>query len=210
VKTPVLTGVKSFINKIPQAIFVQHIGFLPMKKFLLSVVVVLLVQYTSFGQTSTIVTQQVDVNLVNVISMKFVSTNGTSGTTLNLAMNLLTDLLSGVATSAQQLTVSSTKNFNITAKTNSAFFTYTGSSLLGNLMPILGNLRCKVAANGTGGAIAGAFANYTSLSSSAQNFINGGTSGTNKTFSVQYQGIPGLGFALGTYSTQVVFTGTQQ
>ena len=201
---------KAFELRFPTQSLCQHIGFLSMKKFLLSVLAGLLVHCSCMGQTSTIVTQQVDVNLVNVISMKFVSTNGTAGTTLNLAMNLLTDLLSGVATSAQQLTVSSTKNFNITAKTNSAFFTYTGSSLLGNLMPILGNLRCKVAANATGGTIAGGFANYTSLSSSAQNFINGGTSGTNKTFSVQYQGIPGLGFALGTYSTQVVFTGTQQ
>jgi hypothetical protein len=181
-----------------------------MKKFLLLIAISMLWCIKGFSQSSTVVTQQVDINLTNIITVKFVSTGGTNGSTINMAMNLLTDLLNGLTTSTQQLTVNSTKNFNITAKTNSAFFTYTGSSLIGNLMPILGNLKCKVASNSTGGTIAGTFANYTSLSSSAQNFINGGTGGSNKLFSVQYQGIPGLGFALGTYSTQVLFTATQQ
>lgn len=156
------------------------------------------------------VTQQVDVNLVNVISVKFVSTGGTSGSTLNMALNLLTDLLNGGTTTAQQLTVNSTKNFNVTAKTSNALFTYTGSSLLGNLLPVLGNLKCKVTANNTGGSIAGTFSNYTSLSVAPQAFINGGVKGNNKTFSVQYQAIPGLGLALGTYTAQVIFTATQQ
>jgi hypothetical protein len=185
-----------------------------MRKFLFitlfSMLCIMLCISKSYGQSSTVLTKQVDINLVNVISMKFVSTGGTSGTTLNMALNLLTDLINGGTTSAQQLTVNSTKNFNITAKTSSALFTYTGSSLLGNVLPVLGNLKCKVTANATGGSIAGTFSNYTSLSVTPQNFINGCTSGTNKTFSVQYQAIPGLGLALGTYTAQVVFTATQQ
>lgn len=185
-----------------------------MKKFLFYVLfLTLCVTFCaskSYGQTSTVITQQVDVNLVNVISMKFVATNGTAGTSLNVALNLLSDLINGGTTSAQAITVNSTKNFNVTAKTSSALFTYTGTSLLGNVLPILGNLRCRITANNTGGSIAGTFSNYTSLSATQQNFLNGCTSGTNKTFSVQYQSIPGLGLALGTYSAQVIYTATQQ
>lgn len=164
----------------------------------------------SYGQTSTTVTQVVDLSLTNVINLEFASTGTQSGTNLNMGLNVLSDLLNGVTTSTQNLTVSSTKTFNITVKTNSANFTYTGSFILGTLMPVLGRLKIKVPSNSTGGSIAGSFANFANVTSSAQNLITGGTTGTNKNFSVQYQGLPGLGFALGTYSTQVVFTATQQ
>ena len=163
-----------------------------------------------YSQQSTTTTQVVDVSLTNIISLKFASTGTQNGTNLNIGLNLLTDLLNGITSSTQNLTVSSTKGFNITVKTNSANFTYTGSYLLGTLMPVAGKLKIKVPSNSTGGSIAGSFANFANVTSSAQNLITGGTTGTNKNFSVQYQGLPGLGFALGTYSTQIVFTATQQ
>lgn len=161
------------------------------------------------AQTSTQVTQQVDISLTNVIVIKFVSTGTNTGGSLSLPITSLTDLVNGIASNTQQLTVSSTKGFNVTAKTTSSNFTYTGSFLLNNLMPA-SKLRMRVTANSTGGSIAGNFANYTALSSSAQSIINNGTLGNNKTFTVQYQGLPGLGYALGSYSISVVYTATQQ
>ena len=103
----------------------------------------------------------------------------------------------------------SAKRTSSSVKVNSANFTYTGSYLLGTLMPIAGRLKVKVPSNSTGGTI-GSFSNFTNITTTAQNLITGGTTGTNKDFSVQYQGLPGLGFALGTYSTQVIYTATQQ
>jgi len=164
----------------------------------------------SNGQSSTVITQQVDVSLTNIITIEFSSTGTSTGSTINLPLNLLTDLLNGVASSAQQLNVSSTKTFNVSVKANASNFTYVGSYILGTLMPIAGKLKIKVPSNSTGGAIAGNFANYTDITTTAQNMITGGTNGADKLFSIQYQGIPGLGFALGTYTAGITFTATQQ
>ena len=162
------------------------------------------------AQSSTVENEVVDINLVNVITLKFSSTGTSTGSVVTLPFTTINHFVAGQESSAQQMIVSSTKPFNITVKTNAANFTYTGSYTSGTTMPVNGKLKLRVTANATGGSIASPFSNYSTLTSSNQNLINTATTGSNKTFSVQYQAIPGLSYPAGTYTTQVVYTATQQ
>lgn len=162
------------------------------------------------AQTTTTVTQVVDISLTNVITLKFTSTGTSTGSAISLPISTLTNYTSGVTSTTQQLNVSSTKPFNITVKTNAANFTYTGSYTTGTTMPVNSSLKLQVTANATGGSVAGTFSSYTFLTSTNQSLINSATTGANKTFSIQYQAIPGFGYPAGTYATSVVYTATQQ
>ncbi len=69
-----------------------------------------------------------------------------------------------------------------------------------------------VSANTTGGTIATPFSGtaYSTLTSTDQNLISNGTYGANQLFSVQYQATPGFTYPAGTYTTNVIYTATQQ
>lgn len=180
------------------------------KKFLSILSILCVLATFAKGQSSTTETEQVDVNLVNVIVLKFTATGTNTGSAVNLPISNLTDYANGVESSVQQLTASSTKNFAITVKANAANFTYTGSYTSGTTMPVNGKLKLRVTANATGGSIASPFSAYSTLTSTNQNLITAATLGQNKTFSVQYQATPGFGYPAGTYTTQIVYTATQQ
>lgn len=179
------------------------------KKFLSILSILCVLATFANAQSSTTETEQVDVNLVNVIVLKFTSTGTETGSAVNLPISTLANYTSGVESAVQQLTASSTKNFAITVKANAANFTYTGSYTSGTTMPVSGKLNLRVTANATGGSIASPFSAYSTLTSTNQNLINAATLGQNKTFSVQYQATPGFGYPAGTYTTQIVYTATQ-
>jgi len=107
--------------------------------------------------------------------------------------------------------VRSNKNFNVTVKASTAHFSVTSGSgaATTSTMPAA-VLDVKVSANGTGGSIAGTYAGYTDLSTTASNIITNGSYGGNQTFSVMYKAQPGFSYAAGTYSIDVVYTATQQ
>lgn len=163
----------------------------------------------TFAQSSTTETEVVDINLVNVITLKFVATGTNTGSTVSLPFTTINDFVTGEESTVQQMVAASTKPFNITVKTNAANFTYMGSYTPVPTMPVSGKLKLRVTANATGGSIASPFSAYSTLTSNNQNLINAATTGNNKTFSVQYQAIPGLSYPAGTYTTQVVYTATQ-
>jgi hypothetical protein len=164
------------------------------------------------AQSSTVETQQVDISLTNVITLKFVSTGSTTGSTVSMPISTISQYTSGVTSSAQQLIAASTKPFSITVRTNAANFTYTGSYTTGTTMAVSSRLKLIVSANSTGGSIASPFSSttYQTLTSTNQNLITNCTTGNNKTFSITYQAIPGLSFPAGTYTTSVIYTATQQ
>lgn len=179
------------------------------KKFLSILSVLCVLSVIAKAQSSTTETEQVDLNLVNVITLKFVATGNNVGGAVILPITTIGDYTSGEESTPQQLTASSTKNFAITVKANAANFTYTGSYTSGTTMPVNGKLKLKVTANATGGSIASPFSAYSTLTANNQNLINAATLGNNKTFSVQYQATPGFGYPAGTYTTQVIYTATQ-
>lgn len=180
------------------------------RSILLVCVFLCLASSNALAQSSTTENEVVDINLVNVITLKFVATGNSTGSTVSLPFTTIDDFVNGEESSVQQLVAASTKPFNVTVKTNAANFTYNGSYTSGTTMPVNGKLRLRVTANGTGGSIASPFTAYSTLTSNNQNLINAATNGANKTFSVQYQAIPGLSYPAGTYTTQVIYTVTQQ
>jgi hypothetical protein len=169
-----------------------------------------LLSFNAHAQSSTTITQQVDLSLTNVMVLEFVSTGTTTGSAVTMPISTITEYTTGVTSSTYQLYAASTKSFNIQVRTNAANFTYTGSYTTGTTMPVSGKLKLQVTANTTGGAIQNSFSSYQSLTSTNQNLITGCTTGNNKNFTIQYQAIPGLSYPAGTYSTSVIYTATQQ
>ena len=154
--------------------------------------------------------QTVQLSLSNALEITFVANSSATGATVSLPFTTANDYANGVESAAQQLKVRSNKNFNVTVKANAATFTVTnGATTTASTMPA-SVLDVKVSTNGTGGAIAGTFAGYTDLSTTATNMITNGTYGGNQTFSVMYKAAPGFAYAAGTYNMDVVYTATQQ
>ena len=154
--------------------------------------------------------QTVQLALSNALEITFTSNSSATGATVSLPFTTANDYANGVESSAQQLKVRSNKNFNVSVKANAATFTVTNSGNTTTSTMPASVLDVKVSANGTGGAIAGTYANYTDLSTTATNMITNGTYGGNQTFSVMYKAQPGFAYAAGTYNMDVVYTATQQ
>lgn len=154
--------------------------------------------------------QTVQLQLSNALEITFTGNNTATGATVSLPFTTANDYANGVQSAAQQLKVRSNKNFNVTVKANTANFSVTnGANTTTSTMPA-SVLEVKVSANSTGGAIAGSYANFTDLSTTASNIITNGTYGGNQTFSVMYNAAPGFAYPAGTYTMDVVYTATQQ
>jgi hypothetical protein len=184
-----------------------------MKKSILTILILILANLAAKAQNASASgSQQVDLVLGNVIDITFNATGTATGTAINLPFNTTANYVNGVTSTAQSLRVRSNQPFNVTAKTTSANFTYTGSYTTGTTMPVNGVLKLMVTANTTGGSIATPFSStaYSTLSATDQNLIINGSYGNNQQFSVQYQAIPTLAYPAATYTTTVVYTATQQ
>ena len=166
--------------------------------------------YVSNAQTaSSTATQTVNLALSNAIELTFTGSGTATGTAVTIPFTSVNDYANGVESAAQQLKVRSNKAFGVTVKANATNFTYTGSTTPAPVMPVATVLDAKVSANTTGGTIAGTFASYTDLTSSAQSMISNGTYGGNQLFSVMYKATPGFAYPAGTYTVDVVYTATQ-
>ncbi len=181
-----------------------------MKKIALFATILSFYATASFAQVSTTASQTANLVLSNAIDMTFTANNTATGPLVSMPFTTTADYASGVVSSAQALKVRSNKTFNIQVKSSATNFSYTGTTVPSPVMPVATVLDVKVSANGTGGAIAGTFANYTDITSTNQNLITGGTYGGNQTFSVMYQATPGWSYPAGTYAVDVVYTATQQ
>ncbi len=96
-------------------------------------IVILAASIVSFGfaanaQTTSTAQQTVNLNLTNAIEIMFTGSNSATGTTVNLAFDDISDYQNGVESGAQELRVRSNKKFNVSVKTNSSTFSYTGSA----------------------------------------------------------------------------------
>ena len=166
--------------------------------------------YGAMAQSTTTTVETIDIQLTNVITMKFNSTGTNTGSTVNIPLNTISEMTNGVTSSNQNLSVNSTKPFNVNVKTNTSMFSYNGSYQNNNSMLVSDVLKMRVNQNYTGGNIGNGFGSFKPLTASAQNIINGGDNGTGKTFRVRYKAIPDQQYASGIYTTSVIFTATQQ
>lgn len=157
---------------------------------------------------SSTAVQTAKLDLSDAIELSFV--NGAGGT-LNFTYNNATELINGKESVTQDLRVRSNKKFKVAVSSSTANFTYTGTSIVNNIIPVNTGLKVMVTANNTGGILTlSALLGWLGLT------IGGGTTlltycnpGGNQTFTVKYKATPGILAAPGTYTTDVVFTATQ-
>ncbi len=177
-----------------------------MKKLLIiAAVIVSAVQANA--QTTATASQTVNLNLSNVIDLKFVSNNSSTGPVVNMNFNSISDYTNGIISADQQMVVQSNKNFNISVQSTSQNFTYTGSVSPAPVVQIQSVLQFMVTANGTGGSLS--YSSYSNMPSGTATIINWGSPGANKTFSVKYKANPGFTLPGGTYTANILYTATQ-
>ncbi len=184
-----------------------------MKKLLLSALAIAGIATASKAQlASATATQSASLVLSNAIAITFTGSGTDVGGAVTLPFSTVSDYANGVTSTAQQLMVQSNLPFGVTVKSNAANFTYTGTYTTGTTMPVSGVLKLMVTANTTGGTVATPFStsSFATLTAADQNLISNGTYGSNQLFSVQYQATPGFTYPAGTYTTNVIYTATQQ
>ncbi len=159
-------------------------------------------------QANSSATQTANLNLADAIELSFI--NGGGGT-VNLGFNTASELINGKESMMQDIRVRSNRKFKVAVSSSTANFTYSGTSIVNNIIPVSTGLKVMVTANNTGG--------YMTLSALlgwlGVNFGNSTTiltacdPGGNQTFTVKYKATPGILAAPGTYTTEVIFTATQ-
>jgi hypothetical protein len=181
-----------------------------MKKIILIAFSLLSISFAASAQTGS-ATQTVQLSLTNALEISFTATGTTIGNTVAMNFSGVNSYAAGVESATQQIKVRSNKNFNVTVKSSAANFNVTtGGGTTVSSMPVASVLDVKVTANNTGGTIAGSFSGYADVTSSAQNLITNATNGGDQNFTVQYKATPGFTYPAGTYTTDVVYTATQQ
>lgn len=162
----------------------------------------------SAQNANTSAVQTANLNLNDAIELSFV--NGGGGT-VNFAFTNATELINGKESITQDIRVRSNKKFKVAVSSSTANFTYTGTSIVNNILPVSTGLKVMVTSNNTGGymtlsALLGwlgvTFGNSTTLLTYCD-------PGGNQTFTVKYKATPGILAAPGTYTTDVIFTATQ-
>lgn len=178
---------------------------------LIETIVVMVLLAMAIGANAQIAsgsaTQSARLNLSDAIELTFVSGNST----VNVAFNNASDLQNGVETGSQSIKVRSNKKFKVAVSTSSSNFTYSGTSIVNNLIPVNTGLKVKVVSNNTGGnlTLLGLLGYLGLTFGSSTTLLTNCDPGGNQTFAVQYKATPGILAAPGTYTAEVVFTATQ-
>jgi hypothetical protein len=214
-----LTEAGKLERAFPQCIFVPERGnkttkqqHIEMKTLIITFAIFFgLIVKANAQNASASATQSASLNLSNAIAITFTGTGSTTGSTVNMSFSNLTDFLTGITSTAQQLKVQSNLPFNVAVKADASSFLYVGlGSVNINLLPT-NMYQAKITANSTGGSVASPFSTtaFANLTANDQNIITNGSNGSNQTFSVAYKCIPGLLLPAGVYTQNVVYTATQ-
>ena len=122
-----------------------------MKK-LIAIAAILTSAFAANAQNaSSSATQTVNLSLANAMEITFTGSSSATGTAVTLSFSTVNDYANGVTSAAQELKVRSNKNFTVAVKSNTANFTYTGSTTPAPAMPVSGVLGIKLSANATSG-----------------------------------------------------------
>ncbi len=134
----------------------------------------------------------VSLTLNNTIDISFIS----GGSGINMAFNNANDYQNGViANNAANIRVRSNKNFNISVKSASAYF----SSSTATQMPVQNVLWVKEINQSS----------FVNMSNTDQGILSNQSRGI-KDFGVTYKATPGFNYDGGTYTVTVIYTATQQ
>lgn len=132
------------------------------------------------------------------------------GGTQTMSFNNVNDYANGVETGWQVLIVKSNKNYDVTVKSNSSTFSYSGNTSPAPSMPISA-LNVGLFYNGTGGTVSSTFANkFAPMAETPQTIITNGAKGGFQYFFTRYKATPGFAYPAGTYTAEVIYTATQK
>src|SRR6185369_785686 len=122
---------------------------------------------------SSSATQTVNLALSNALEITFTGSTSATGTAVTLNFTTVNDYANGVTSAAQELKVRSNKNFTVAVKSNSANFTYSGTTSPAPTMPVSGVLGIKLSANATSGTVGSTFSTsaYNTLSATSADLI---------------------------------------
>ena len=166
-----------------------------------------LAQHAAAQNTANSGAQTAKLALSNAIELTFI--NGSGGTTA-MPFTSLNDLVNGVESVTQEMRVRSNKTFDVTANINSTNFTYSGTSLTNNILPVTAVLEVTCT-QANGGSVPGQTGNWKSFHNATPTTILVDCApGGNQTFKIKYKATPGINTAPGSYTTSVTYTATQQ
>ena len=180
-----------------------------MKKILLfTAVLVLLAAAVRAQNPSSTATQTTNLNLTDAIDITFVANNSATGTQVNFSFNTVNDYANGLESAPIQMRVRSNKTFMISVKSNSAYFSYSGSAVPAPQMYVGSVLYFKMIQNNTGGW---SWVNnrYDYIDQYDWGFLYNGVNGGDQNFTIVYRVTPGFAFPAGGYTTNVIYTATQ-
>ena len=166
---------------------------------------------TAKAQNSAVTgVQPTNLELSNALEISFTG----SSSIVNIPFTSLNDMLNGVETATHQIKVRSNKQFKVTVQPSSNTFTYSGTGLINNLLQVSNVMKVRVLDNNTGGtqpfiAWLLGWQSFSSLGTPVT-LLNNCNPGSNQTFSVKYKATPGIGSIAGNYSTEMIYTATQQ
>jgi hypothetical protein len=137
---------------------------------------------------------------------------GGSGNTSTVTMPISAsnDLASGIESPEFTLAINSTAGFDVKAKANTEYFSYTGTATFPPSMRVSDVLALKVSNNSTSATITGGHEQYQPLSGSTESpILVNGAGGSNQVLGVKYKSTPGYNYPAGVYTVDIVYTITQ-
>ena len=186
-----------------------------MKKIIIAVAAIIGFNGVANAQNnnaSSTAQQTVQLALSNALDITFVTGNSATGNMVTLPFTTTDHYQNGVESAPQQLKVRSNKNFSVSVATTAANFTTSNTGGSNSVTMPVSVLSVAVTENNAGGTLGAGFQSmaFKPLSNSAADLIVGASNGGNQTFSVKYKATPGFTYPAGTYTTEVVYTATQQ
>lgn len=182
-----------------------------MKKVMIIAVLIVCGFVANAQNPSATATQTTNLVLSNAIELTFTGTSNATGKNVNLNFLTVNEYANGIESGDQWLKVRSNKDYNISVKTNSANFTYSGNTNPAPVMSVQNVLDLMVRFNYTGATIGAHFSSshFRKLSDIDRNLLENADRGGNQTFAIKYKATPGFAYPEGTYSVDVVYTATQ-
>jgi hypothetical protein len=155
-------------------------------------------------------TQTTNLNLNDAIEIAFTSTVSNTGSVVNMAFSTVNDYANGVESAQYQIRVRSNRKFDVEVEASSDYFTYAGTTSPAPQMKVKDVLDMRILSNNTGGQINGGYHQYKHINGDNDHrILNDCDRGGNQTFNIQYRAQPGFSFPAGTYTTNIIFTATQ-
>ena len=180
-----------------------------MKK-VIAIITVIICTYNVHAQTVTeSASQTTNLALTNAIDISFSANGSATGAALNFNFSNVNDYANGLESAPVQMKVRTNKKFNLSVKSNNAYFTYSGTTSPAPQMYVGSTLFFKMTQNNTGGY---SYINntYDYIDHWNWTFLYNGNNGGDQNFTLVYKAKPGFAFPAGSYTVDVVFTATQQ